>query len=540
VTEPHTHTRRQFVRGAVQLGIGAAALATLAPRAASAAPVKAGVPGPVQVLLADLRETTAADFARGQARGVTPVAPGGRAGLRGSAGGAFTSGTLALPFPATHAGLHWVVEGTDAETVAVELRTSADDRTWSPWQPLQIEAVAEAATDREVFAALAGAAGARFAQYRATFQSAEPTTLTAMTVTAINSVDGPQATAATAARTTASFATPDGPGRQKSFTVITREGWGCDEALRFSGTSERWPEMYVPVKKVVLHHTATGNTYTNGAAEVRAIYAYHAKTLGWGDIGYNSLIDKYGNIYEGRHGRGETADTREILSADVVAGHVYGHNYGSTGVAALGNFDPPRPRAKAVEPTVEMKTAIADVVTFECGRQGIDPDAPSDFLKSDGTWHTGLQGCSGHSDSYSTECPGTTLKAYLPTLRTTVAARLSRLSAPTLSGPDQVQPLTASDTLTLTFTWPEGTVASFCLEGWSKRADSEDITYLRGYAAPLSGEPDYGEPLVNRQSWTANTSNPSGISFTGLSAGHYTMHVRGPNRYEANRTYLVK
>ena len=78
--------------------------------------------------------------------------------------------------------------------------------------------------------------------------------------------------------------------------------------------------MYVPAKKVVIHHTATSNTYTDGAAEVRAIYTYHTRTLGWGDIGYNALVDKYGNIYEGRHGRGEGAG-REILSADVVAGH---------------------------------------------------------------------------------------------------------------------------------------------------------------------------------------------------------------------------
>ncbi len=519
MTEPRTYSRRRFVRGAVRLG---AVLAALRPHAAPSALARPGQPAPVEVLLADLREASAADFARGQGRGVAPVATGGRAGLRGRAGGVFTSGTLALPFPATHVGLHWVIEATDAEAVAVEVHTSADGGSWSPWQPLRIEAVAEAVADREVFAALAGAAGARFAQYRVTFRSAEPTTLTAMTVTAINAVDGPQATPATAARTTASFTTPDGLGGQKPFTVITREGWGCDETLRFRRTSEVWPEMYVPVKQVVLHHTATGNTYTDGAAEVRAIYAYHAKTLGWGDIGYNSLIDNDGNIYEGRHGRGEDAGTREILSADVVAGHVYGHNYGSTGVAALGNFD-------QVTPTDTMKTAIADVVTFECGRQWIDPGATSDFLKSDGTWHTGLQSCSGHSDSYNTECPGTALKAYLPTLRATVAARLNRGSAPALSSRlSQQAPLTAP--ATLEFTW-DNTATLFCLEGWYKPSNSENITYLRGYA-----DAGYGDALAKRQVWTAT---PADVVFSGLPAGHYTMHVRGPNGYEANLTYLV-
>ena len=290
----------------------------------------------------------------------------------------------------------------------------------------------------------------------------------------------------------------------------------------------------MPVKKVVLHHTATGNDYVDGAAEVRAIYAYHAQTLRWGDIGYNSLIDKSGTIYEGRHGRGEGAGTREILSAAVVAGHVYGHNYGSTGVAALGNFD-------QVAPTVAMTAAIEDVVAFECGRAALDPKASSDFLKSDGTWHAGLQGCSGHSDSYNTECPGTALKAALPDLRARVATRLGWGAAPTFSSPipNQQAPLTAP--AALTFTWAQGTVASFCLEGWYKPTDSENITYLRGYADPLPGEPGYGDPLAKRQRWTATTANPDGISFAELPAGHYTMHVRGPvtGAYEANLTYLV-
>jgi hypothetical protein len=63
--------------------------------------------------------------------------------------------------------------------------------------------------------------------------------------------------------------------------------------------------MFVPVKTLSVHHTATTNSYTDGAAEVRAIYHYHAVTKRWGDIGYGALIDRSGIIYEGRHGRGE-------------------------------------------------------------------------------------------------------------------------------------------------------------------------------------------------------------------------------------------
>ena len=167
--------------------------------------------------------------------------------------------------------------------------------------------------------------------------------------------------------------------------------------------------MYVPAKKVVIHHTATSNTYTDGAAEVRAIYAYHTEALGWGDIGYNALVDKYGNIYEGRHGRGE-GDGREILSADVVAGHTLSHNYGSLGIAAIGNY-------QKAQPSPEMKTAIDDLTTFECARHFIDPNGVGDFLRSDDVWHDGMNNISGHDESNSTLCPGRNLTSYLPTLR---------------------------------------------------------------------------------------------------------------------------
>ncbi|MGV2482190.1 UNVERIFIED_CONTAM: N-acetylmuramoyl-L-alanine amidase, partial [Salmonella enterica subsp. enterica serovar Weltevreden] len=58
------------------------------------------------------------------------------------------------------------------------------------------------------------------------------------------------------------------------------------------------------VKAIALHHTAGSNNYTRAqaAAQVRAAYTYHAQNLGWCDIGYNALVDKYGTIYEGRYG----------------------------------------------------------------------------------------------------------------------------------------------------------------------------------------------------------------------------------------------
>ena len=55
-----------------------------------------------------------------------------------------------------------------------------------------------------------------------------------------------------------------------------------------------------PVEWIV-HHTAGVNHDPDPAATVRAIFAYHAVVQGWGDIGYNFLVDADGRIYEGRH-----------------------------------------------------------------------------------------------------------------------------------------------------------------------------------------------------------------------------------------------
>ena len=508
------HSRRVLLGRVARVGVGAVVAGALGQAGVAPALARSGPPERVRVLLEDVVERVA-EFGRGQARGARL----GQAGLTAT-GGEFVSGVVALPLAATHLGLHWVVASPAADALVVAVSVSGDGQAWSAWRPVTIEAVAEQDGEREVFAALVGADRARFARYRLTFPAGGTVTVSQMTVTAIDSVDGPREAVTASATTSASFTAPGA-----SFTVITREGWGCDEKLRFDRRGrEVWPEMYVPAKKVVLHHTATSNSYVDGAAEVRAIYAYHAKTQGWGDIGYNTLVDRFGNIYEGRHGRGEGAG-REILSPDVVAGHVYAHNYGTTGIAAIGNFE------DAAPPQV-MLDRVHDVATFECHRHRIDPNGGSDFLRSDDVWHAGLDSCSGHNDSYATACPGKNLKPYLSQMRSTVASRLGS-GAPTLTGPATgagSSALTAPASLTFSFSGAN----EYCLEGWHKAAGSEPITYLTGYKdASVGGE------TVKVQAWTSTSATT--LEFSGLAAGHYTLHVRGSSRpYEANLTYLVK
>jgi len=73
------------------------------------------------------------------------------------------------------------------------------------------------------------------------------------------------------------------------------------------------------VKMAVVHHSASGNSYTPAQvpAVLRSVQAFHLDGRGWSDIGYNVVIDKFGSVWEGRAGG---------LSRAVVGTHAMGFN----------------------------------------------------------------------------------------------------------------------------------------------------------------------------------------------------------------------
>ena len=81
-----------------------------------------------------------------------------------------------------------------------------------------------------------------------------------------------------------------------------------------------------------VHHTVNSNDYRRAdvPAMIRAMYRYHTLNLGWSDIGYNFLVDRFGRLWEGRAG----GPRRAVRGA-----HTLGFNHASVGVAAIGNFE---------------------------------------------------------------------------------------------------------------------------------------------------------------------------------------------------------
>jgi hypothetical protein len=189
--------------------------------------------------------------------------------------------------------------------------------------------------------------------------------------------------------------------------VITRRGWGADESLRARG--------FVYTKKVkaaFVHHTATGNNYrcSQAPSVIRSIYRYHVKSMGWRDIGYNFLVDKCGNIYEGRAGG---------VAKPVLGAHTMGFNSNSVGIAVIGTYSKSKPSSAAV-------TAVARLTAWKLGLYGMNPRGKT-YLKSGGgnLYQKGknvrLNVISGHRDGFATDCPGRQLYGKLGTARSAAA-----------------------------------------------------------------------------------------------------------------------
>jgi hypothetical protein len=193
-------------------------------------------------------------------------------------------------------------------------------------------------------------------------------------------------------------------------TILPRSAWGADESLRFdSGGHETWPPEFYPMQVAIVHHTAGRNNDPNPAATIRAIYWAKAISRGYGDIGYNFLIDEAGHIYEGRHSRdyakGEMP-TGEDLAGNVVRGvHARDHNIGTVGIAFLGNF-------QKVLPTAAARSALDRLLAWKLERHGLNPLASTTYTNP--ALSQRLNVISGHRNVNSTACPGET---FYPTSR---------------------------------------------------------------------------------------------------------------------------
>jgi flagellar hook assembly protein FlgD len=203
--------------------------------------------------------------------------------------------------------------------------------------------------------------------------------------------------------------------------IVTRAAWKADEKIR------RGKSIYAPaIRFALVHHTAGSNNYSpeQSAAIVRGIELYHVKANGWNDIGYNFLVDKYGQVFEGRYGG---------LERNVVGAHSQGFNTGSVGVALIGNNG-------SVAITPPQRQALVKLLAWRLDVAHVDPVGTVGVTSGGNPKYRAgkqvvLRVISGHRDTYPSECPGRAAYAQLGSIAAEVAAAgLPKLYQPILTG----------------------------------------------------------------------------------------------------------
>jgi hypothetical protein len=187
--------------------------------------------------------------------------------------------------------------------------------------------------------------------------------------------------------------------------IHTRQDWGADESIR------TWKPEYAPtIKAATLHHTVSANDYTADQvpAMIRAIYRYHAVSRGWGDIGYHVLVDRFGQVWEGRYGG---------LESTVIGAHARGYNIGTVGVGLLGDYE-------SVDTTAPMIDAAEAFIAWKFSLFHVDPTATTNLTDGGGQK---VPTIFGHRDVGRTLCPGRFGYARLPEIRSAVDERLAIL-----------------------------------------------------------------------------------------------------------------
>ncbi len=308
--------------------------------------------------------------------------------------------------------------------VEIDLRFSEDGQNWGDWIAANAATISNPERDKagEVYGSLisvpqsAAADGsitpprtALYAEARLKLSSSTAGKTPHLSQFSFAFIDGGQSAGAP-------LATID-PAMPGSPAIVRRSGWGA------TATTANWPPVYTPATHIIIHHTGTTNASSDWAASVRSIWYYQSQVRGWGDIGYNYLIDPAGNIYEGRAG-----------GADVAGSHSYPFDYGTVGIALLGEYsvtDPPAP----------MLDSLTKLSAWLVHQRGIDPLGKSEIsgkLVCGKTVIAGTYNITGGRDYAGVGCdqpfnssvsPGDRVVAALPDLRNGVEAALPQYNA---------------------------------------------------------------------------------------------------------------
>ncbi|MBT1175783.1 cell wall-binding repeat-containing protein [Bifidobacterium sp. LC6] len=196
-------------------------------------------------------------------------------------------------------------------------------------------------------------------------------------------------------------------------TIHTREEWWVNGNPAMTWSPERTGHW----KGAIVHHTVDRNNYSQAEvpAMINGIYVFHNVTRGWGDIGYQIIVDRFGGIWEGR----DEGVPNQIVPASQVAGaQAYSFNYDTFGVALLGSYH------LSEAPTDAQIRSTAAAIAWEFDALGIsDPYGTFQYLGTQAriTGH----GDHSHGSANNTACPGQQVWNRMGTIRDLVKSYLN-------------------------------------------------------------------------------------------------------------------
>lgn len=291
---------------------------------------------------------------------------------------------------------------------AVEVRVLHENNTWSEWQPLHVH---DDGADQ-------GSSDAAEAQIATEPWFTDTATKVELRVPRANqqiladarlvTISSPHQQADDAPPLASAASAGAAP------RIISREQWGVDLSAQKCKVGHTMTE-----KAAVLHHTTGTSSYSKAGAYrlVRSIHAYHTKVRGWCDVGYQFIVDKYGQTFEGRRGKPGRA---------VRGAHASGFNSHTFAVSLLGTYMSGGMNSAQIN-------AVSDVMAWRLGNYYRDPQGTAQLTSAgiSGTNTSVPKGTvvtrpriMGHRDLGSTSCPGDKAYAQLPQLRKLVKQKI--------------------------------------------------------------------------------------------------------------------
>ncbi len=331
----------------------------------------------------------------------------------------YTSPVIKAPIPFNAVVPQWIVDLPEGNSMEIMVRTANSSGVWSEWYDIDPQPDWSLPEDIDIVGDMVTVPAVDVThdeiQFMVSFDRYEGDAvpvLQQLRLTFIDSTHGPTVEQMEAQQR----ALDEQSGIDNQLTmgyprpsVISRSVWCTDPACNYSSGMS-----YSPVTHMVVHHTVSSNSSSDWAAVMRAIWNFHTYTRGWGDIGYNYLIDRMGKIYEGHN-------SKDYLNLDVIGTHASDANAGGFGVSLIGTFTTPDEYPVYDVPPQPMLDSLARLMAWKADQRNIDIYSASRMVNM--SW--GLPHVMGHRDVYggtNTTCPGGNAHALLPWLRNEIAS----------------------------------------------------------------------------------------------------------------------